>query len=105
MGRPTSSSRRAPHVVRRSWLLLLVPALTTASPASAATGTILLQREDAYVASEGQDSTWTVGNSAIAYSVGFDETGRLTTRDLKNGAGLSWNPTRQADTNFQIDGR
>jgi alpha-galactosidase len=75
-----------------------------AAPASAAT--VVLQRDDSYIAAEGQDTAWTIGNAAMAYTVGFDDFGRLVARELKQAVlGQSWTPARQRDTTFQLDGR
>jgi alpha-galactosidase len=83
---------------------------SSSSPSAVATlvvpGTVLVQREDAFIAAEGQDRAWTIGNGQIVYTVGFDGTGRLVAQDLKSGlAGQSWNPARQVDAVFAVDGR
>jgi alpha-galactosidase len=76
--------------------------------ASSATyaGTVMAQRGDCLITSEGQDVSWTIETSAISYTIGFDDNGRLIARGLRNGAvGRTWNPSLQADTVFELDGR
>jgi alpha-galactosidase len=73
---------------------------------AAAAGTIVLQRGDSFISAEGADTFWTIGNASLAYTVGFDESGRLTARDLTHVVSAqSWNVARQADTLFKLDGR
>ena len=38
-------------------------------------------RRTAFISSEGQDASWTIGNAPFAYTVGFDDSGRLTARE------------------------
>jgi alpha-galactosidase len=94
--------------LRRTLLVCLSTCVwLSAAPSSAhAAGTIILQRGDSFISSEGADTAWTIGNASLTYTVGFDETGRLTARDLTHvTSAQSWNPARQADTRFQLDGR
>jgi alpha-galactosidase len=80
--------------------------LLAMSPVATATAAVIAQREDCTITSEGQDTSWTLANGAISYTIGFDDSGRLIARDLRNGgAGRSWNPSLQADSVFEIDGR
>ncbi len=58
---------------------------------------------DAYVATDGDG--WTIGSSAIAYSVGFDARGLLVARALRlSEGGRSWQPAPQRDSLFRADG-
>jgi hypothetical protein len=68
--------------------------------------TVMAQRGDSVITSEGQDTSWTIANGSISYTVGFDDSGRLIARGLRNGAlGRTWNPSLQTDTVFELEGR
>lgn len=64
----------------------------------------LLSAQDAYVEFDLSNRTWTIGNNAVAYTLGFDQSGRFVALSLRAtpATGLSLIPA--TDTSVQLDG-
>jgi alpha-galactosidase len=86
------------------------PAVALASEpvfAAVATSTALsVSNQDAYVTRDTDAESWSVGNAAIRYTVGFDREGRLMTLDLSQpGSATAWNAMRVPDSHVTVAGR
>jgi alpha-galactosidase len=78
-------------------LLLAVPA--------AADPERLVSVADAYIEHDSQARSWTIANGRIVYTIGFNDAGTLTTRQLASAHGTLWRISEQPDASHLVAGR
>jgi alpha-galactosidase len=97
---------RFEHSTRVALLALIVSAGWVALAEGQASRRAIAARDDAYVEAVGSGDGWVVGNTAMAFHVGFDAEGRLVARDLRSSASdRSWRPAGAPESSFRLDGR
>ena len=81
-------------------LVLYLAGIASAEP------TLLVWPDDAYILHNPDAGTWSIGNSSIAYTVGFGSDGALRAISLEApGFNRDWDLEVAADGSFQVAGR